>query len=77
MRLRGQVICAVVYDSDISSNANPPYGNLKGAALGITAFRVTSVDPNPNGGSYLPLITVELLAPDTVPASCQSPGSLQ
>ena len=40
--LEGKVVCAVVYDSDISSDTDPAYGNLKGATLGVTAFEVTS-----------------------------------
>ena len=59
--LVGKTVCAVVYDSDISVDVAAGFGNLQGATLGVTAFRVTAADPNPAGGSYLPVITVDLL----------------
>ncbi len=74
--LEGKTVCAVVYDSDIGWNTDPPYGNLKGATLGLTAFRVTAINPNPNGGSNLPLITVELVSSDEVQSLCESVASL-
>ena len=58
------IVCAVVYDSDISSDVDPPFGNLKGATQGITAFEVTAATPHPSGGSNLPLITVKLVSVD-------------
>jgi hypothetical protein len=70
--LVGQTVCAVVYDSDISVSVSDGYGNLKGATLGVTAFTVTATAPNPNGGSYLPLITVSLLPSNQVATACQS-----
>ena len=70
-QLLGQTVCAVVYDSDISSDADPAFGSLKGATLGITAFEVTAVNENPSGGSNLPLITVSLLPADEVCAPQQ------
>jgi hypothetical protein len=44
-QLVGQDICAVVYGSDISINYGPLNGSLKGANLGVVAFRVLSVSP--------------------------------
>ena len=69
--LEGKAVCAVVYDSDISSNTDPPYGNLKGSTSGLTAFKVTAVEPDPEG-SVLPSITVELLASADVEAVCEA-----
>ena len=66
-----KTICAVVYDSDISVDVPAGFGNLKGATLGRTAFVVTEVNPNPAGGSYLPLITVDLLSPDQAEQACR------
>lgn len=66
----GKTVCAVVYDSDISRNTDPPFGSLKGATLGLTAFRVTAVNPHPARGSYLPLITVDLLPSADVQGAC-------
>ena len=64
--LEGKTICALVYDSDISTDpgdpsdpSKPPYASLKGATYGLTAFTVTFVGPDP-GGSVLPSITVDL-----------------
>ena len=74
--LEGETVCALVYDSDISGNTDPPYASLKGANLGLTAFRVTAINPNPNGGSNLPLITVELVSSDEVQSLCESVASL-
>jgi hypothetical protein len=58
--------------SDISVSVSDGYGSLKGATLGVTAFTVTAATPNPNGGSYLPLITVSLLPSADVAATCQN-----
>ena len=74
--LEGKTVCAVVYDSDVGGNTDPPYRNLKGANLGLTAFRVTAISPNPNGGSNLPLITVELVSSAEVQSLCESVASL-
>jgi hypothetical protein len=41
--LEGQTVCAVVYDSDVSMNYDPLNGSLKGANLGVVAFRVLGV----------------------------------
>ena len=68
--LVGQTVCAVVYDSDISVDIDAGFGSLKGATLGLTAFMVTLVSPNPEGGSYLPLIRVDLLSSDGVTVTC-------
>ena len=63
-------MCAVVYDSDISVDIDAGFGSLKGSTLGLTAFLVTLVSPNPEGGSYLPLIRVDLLSRDGVTVTC-------
>lgn len=68
--LEGQTVCAVVYDSDVSVDVAAGFGNLKGATLGVTGFTVTAVSPNPAGGSYLPLIKVDLLPSGDVRDTC-------
>jgi hypothetical protein len=75
--LQGQTVCAVVYDSDISVDVVAGFGNLKGATLGVTGFTVTAVSPHPAGGSYLPLITVDLLPSEVVQATCAGLGEPQ
>ena len=66
--LVGETVCAVVYDSDISVDVSAGFGSLKGATVGLTAFDVTAVNPDPAGG--LPLITVDLLASADVQSVC-------
>ncbi len=71
--LEGKTVCAVVYDSDVGvTSVDPPAASLKGATLGLTAFKVTAVNPNPAGGSYLPLISVDLFASADVQSICES-----
>lgn len=69
-KLVGKTVCAVVFDSDVSVTEQGRSASLKGATLGITAFRVTAVSPHPAGGSYLPLITVDLLHSSQVRTAC-------
>ena len=75
VELEGKTVCAVVYDSDISTDpgdaSKPPYASLKGSTLGLTAFKITSVSPNPAGDSYLPLITVDLVPSGEVQTICE------
>jgi hypothetical protein len=60
--LVGQVVFAVVYDSDISINYSPLKGSLKGDNLGIVAFEVLSVRERRDGSSSdLPRVTVRIL----------------
>ena len=70
--LEGRIVCAVVYDSDVSADVKDGYASLKGATLGLTAFMVTAVGPDPDGpgGSVLPPITVDLLPSDEVQSVC-------
>lgn len=71
--LEGHVVCAVVYDSDVSTDVKDNYGSLKGSTLGLTAFEVTAVGPDPDGpgGSVLPLITVDLKPSAEVVSICE------
>ncbi len=71
--LNGRTVCAVVYDSDVSADVKDGYASLKGATLGLTAFKVTAVGPDPDGpdGSDLPSITVDLLPSDEVVSTCE------
>ena len=52
-----------VVDSDVSVDVPAGFGRLKGATLGLTAFQVTAVGPDPDGpgASVLPSLTVDLL----------------
>ncbi len=43
MELLGKCASAIVYDSDISSNYDPDYGNLQGARYGTFTFEVIAV----------------------------------
>jgi len=72
--LQGLTVCAVVYDSDISVDVPAGFASLKGATMGLTAFNVTAVNKNPLGGSYLPLITVDLLPSSDVQSVCGEIG---
>jgi hypothetical protein len=72
--LEGYTVCAVVYDSDISVDVPAGFASLKGATMGLTAFDVTAVNENPLGGSYLPLITVDLLPSSDVQSVCGKIG---
>ena len=74
--LEGKPVCAVVYDSDLSinfydENGNRTDGSLKGANLGIVAFKVKSVTARSDGSSSsLPEVRVEILNPGEV---CKGP----
>ncbi|MGH2573078.1 MAG: hypothetical protein ACRDGU_06315 [Actinomycetota bacterium] len=70
-RLEGRIVCGLVFDSDVSvTNHDPPSASLKGATLGLTAFRVTAVNPNPAGPDNLLMITVDLLPSADVQGVC-------
>ncbi len=61
-QLEGKQVCALVYDSDISINYDPLDGSLKGANLGIVAFKVISVTARSDGSSSsLPEVEIEIL----------------
>jgi len=63
--LVGQTVCAVVYDSDISMNYGPLEGSLKGANLGIVAFKVLEVNQLfGQSSSSLPKVLVEIVDPE-------------
>lgn len=65
--LVGQIILAVVYDSDVSINYSPLLGSLKGANLGLVALRVIDVRERRDGSTgSLPTVTVEILDSDNV-----------
>ena len=60
--LKGQQVCAVVHDSDVGINYGPLSGSLKGANLGIVAFKVLSVTPLTGfSSSSLPEVEIEIL----------------
>ena len=69
--LLGRTVCAKVHDSDVSDLGEGKL-NATGAYMGLTAFTVTALTPNPAGGSYLPLITVDLLPSSDVQTLCES-----
>ena len=72
--LEGRLICAVVYDSDISINYSPLNGSLKGATLGIVAFTVKLDGVNQLFGqssSTLPAVTLIVEDADEVCAGDQ------
>ena len=66
-QLEGQIVCAVVYDSDISINYGPLNGSLKGANLGIVAFKVLSITALTElSSSSLPKVDIEILDAEEV-----------
>ena len=75
--LVGKIVCAKVKGSDVShldsdvSDLGDGELNVQGAYRGLTAFQVTAVSPNPEGGSNLPLITVDLLPSSEVQTICE------
>ncbi len=65
--LTGEIVYAVVYDSDISTNYDPIQANLQGANLGIVSFKVVSVERRSNGSdSDLPKVTITILDANTM-----------
>jgi hypothetical protein len=59
--LRGQAICAIVLDSDVSTNYSPLDASLKGEALGTVAFDVVSVRDRRDGSSGdLPYVRIRV-----------------
>jgi len=64
----GETCCAIVYDSSVSINYDPLNGNLQGATLGVVAFTLLDVGPDP-AGSVLPDITIRI----EDPTSCLAP----
>ena len=71
--LEGQTICAVVYDSDVSTNYNEDDGiiqldgSIKGDNLGIVAFKVIGVSQLYGySSSSLPEVTIKIMDADKV-----------
>ena len=65
--LIGQSVCAVVYDSEISINYSPLFGNLMGATLGTVAFEVLAVTQRFDGStSDLPRVTIRIADAESV-----------
>jgi hypothetical protein len=48
------------------SKYGSPTANLQGERRGLVAFRILSARPNPAGGSYLPLLTIEIVDPSEI-----------
>lgn len=71
--LEGKTVCAVVYDDDITVNLEDGWASLKGATLGLTAFKETAVGEA--DGSVLPPITVTLLSARDVQKVCDGATS--
>ena len=69
-----------VFKSDVSMAETDPavYGspaaNLQGERRGLLAYRILSSANNPAGGSYLPLLTIEIVDPSTVDLDSVAPG---
>jgi hypothetical protein len=87
--LTGQVVCAVVFDSDVSINYAPLQGNLQGDNLGVVSFEVLGVTQRTDGSSSdLPRVSVRvrdaatceqallLLDNPPVPESSSEPGDI-
>jgi len=47
------------------SKYGAPAANLQGERRGLVAFKIVSARYNPAGGSYLPLVTIEVVDPST------------
>jgi len=66
-RLKGEQVCAVVYDTDISINYAPLNGSLRGATLGTVAFQVMSVTELTGfSSSSLPQVEIKILDAENV-----------
>jgi serine protease AprX len=63
--LEGTVLCAVVYDGDVSINYDPLNGSLKGANLGTVAVRVKSMSAVTGSSDRLPKAEVTILDSET------------
>jgi hypothetical protein len=68
--LEDKIICAVVYDGDISINYEPITGSLMGATLGIVGFEVEELTES---SSTLPKVTITILDANEV---CGGPLAL-
>ena len=61
-----------VFKSDVSmaetdpSKYGSPAANLQGERRGLVAFKITGSRSNPNGGSYLPLLTIEIVEHNSI-----------
>lgn len=65
--LTGEIILAIVYDSDISINYSPIEGNLQGENLGLVALEVLEVTRRTNGSSSdLPVLRVRIREVSTI-----------
>ena len=71
--LVGLKVCAVVFDSDVSTDVPAGYGVLKGATTGLTAYEVTGTVADPGG--ELPWITVSLVPSSEVAETCDGASS--
>jgi len=72
--LEGEIVCAVVYDSDVSMNFDPLNGSLKGSNLGIVAFEVLKVTQLTGfSDSSLPQVDIGILDANRV---CEGPLEL-
>ena len=69
-----------VFKSDVSmaetdpSKYGSPAANLQGERRGLVAYKIISARPNPDGGSYLPLVTIEIVDPSTIDIENLDPG---
>jgi hypothetical protein len=66
------ILVSPLFKSDVSmaetdpSKYGSPASNLQGERRGLLAFKIVSARSNPKGGSYLPLITIEVVDPASV-----------
>ena len=69
-----------LFKSDVSMQEKDPskYGsttaNCQGDRRGLLAFKILAARNNPAGGSYLPLITIEVLDPQLIDLTSKSAG---
>ena len=65
--LKGRTICALVFDSDVSVNYDPLYGDLSGETLGLIAFDILDVEQlfGYSSGS-LPKVKIRIRDADTI-----------
>ena len=69
------VLLSPLFKNDVSmteldpSKYGAPAGNLQGERRGLVAFKILSARLNPDGGSYLPLLTIEIIDPGTIDLS--------
>ena len=71
----GTILISPLFKSDVSmvetdsSKYGSPTANLLGERRGLVAFKITGARAHPEGGSNLPLLTIEIVDPSEIDLS--------